>query len=237
MVVWYSREMTCPMCRTRLCGREVGGGFATGQDSDLLIRMKGKHIIQAEVHTCQNCRFSGFTRDFQINTPPNLGETFCAEVTPKLTGGPKSSISSTPLADVQYFWAYQSAKYLTRPSVNLGTRLLRAYWCLRLPPSSHLPATERVRRKKRYLTGCVRHLQQSLRGNRNPHTYYLLGELNRRRGDFDAADEFFKKFLTKPGAVKYLRMAATKLLVLAKQEDARDMTMEEILYDQKTEHS
>ena len=67
MVVWFSREMSCPMCGSRVSGREVGGGFATGQDSDLLVRMKNKHIIQAEVHTCQSCRYSGYVKDFLID--------------------------------------------------------------------------------------------------------------------------------------------------------------------------
>jgi uncharacterized protein (DUF2225 family) len=237
MVVWFSREMTCPMCRTRLCGREVGGGFAVGQDSDLLVRMRGKHIIQAEIHTCQNCRYCGYTKDFAINSTPELGERFCAEVTPQLTGGPTGSISSTPLSDIQYYWAYESAKFLNRSSLNLGTRLLRAYWCLRLAPSSHLPQTEIAKRKAKYLAGCIHHFKQSLRGNRNPHLYYLLGELNRRLGDCDVATSYLEKFLAKRSTAKYLRTAANKLVALTNDGDSRELTMEELLYDHKTESS
>lgn len=235
MVVWFSREMTCPMCRTRLCGREVGGGFAVGQDSDLLIRMKGKHIIQAEVHTCQNCRFSGYTKDFAINSSQQLSDRFHAEITPQLTGGPRNSITSTPLSDIQYYWSYESAKFLSRASIDLGSRLLRAYWCLRLPPSSQLSQSEIKKRKQKYLKGSIRHFKLSLRGNRNPHLYYLLGELNRRVADFESAEAYFTKFLSKHSTVKYLRMAATKLLISSREGDSRDFTMEEILYDQKTE--
>ena len=235
MVVWFSKEMTCPICRTRLCGREVGGGFATGQDSDLFVRMKGKHIIQAEVHTCQECRFSGFTNDFSINSTDYLGDRFRSEVLPQLTGGPGCQITSTPLPDIQYYWAYKSAQFLKRPSTNLGNRLLRAYWCLRLAPSSYLPADELQKRREKYLTGAVLHLRQSLRGNRNPHVYYLLGEINRRLGDFETAKNFFKKFLTRKPTAKYLRIAATKLTTSSEEHDSREFTMEEILYDQKTE--
>ena len=218
MVVWFSKEMTCPICRTRLCGREVGGGFATGQDSDLFVRMKGKHIIQAEVHTCQECRFSGFTNDFSINSTDYLGDRFRSEVLPQLTGGPSSQITSTPLPDIQYYWAYKSAQFLKRPSTNLGNRLLRAYWCLRLAPSSYLPADELQKRR-----------------DRNPHVYYLRGESNRRLGDFETAKNFFQKFLTRKPTAKYLRIAATKLTTSSEEHDSREFTMEEILYDQKTE--
>jgi hypothetical protein len=225
------------MCRSRLCGREVGGGFAIGQDSDLLVRMKGKHIIQAEIHTCQNCRFSGFTRDFAINTLPETGEQFLNEVTPQLTGAPKGSITSTPLPDVQYYWAFRAGVFLRRPAIHLGDKLLRAYWCLRLPPSSQLPPAKLQSRKAMYLQECIEHFTQSLRGNRNPHLYYLLAELNRRHGDFEASTSLFKKFLTRRDVAKYLKVAAAKLSQCAEERDARDMTMEEILYDQKTESS
>jgi hypothetical protein len=118
-----------------------------------------------------------------------------------------------------------------------GKRLLRAYWCLRLPASSHLPANTLAKRKEKYLTGCVGHLRQSLRGTRNPHIYYLLGELNRRLGDFDTSQVYFEKFLTKRATAKYLCIAASKLISAVKERDSRDMTMEEILYDHKTESS
>jgi hypothetical protein len=220
-----------------MCAREVGGGFAVGQDSDLLIRMKGKHVIQAEVHSCPNCRYSGFTKDFALNTTPFVSDQFLAEVTPCLTGCPKKSISTTPLPDVQYYWAYKSASFLKRPALALGERLLRAYWCLRLPPSSQIPPPKIDSRKKVYLGECITHFMQSLRGNRNPHIYYLIAELSRRQGDFESAQAFFKKFLAKKLAAKYLRFAATKLIAAAEDEDNRDFTMEEILYDQKTESS
>lgn len=235
MVVWFTKEVTCPMCGSRLCAREVGSGFAVGQDSDLLVRMKSKHIIQAEIHTCQGCRFSGYLKDFSINSTPELGKRFRHEVMPKLSGGPRGSLSSTPLPDVQYYWSYLSACFLNRSPLKLGIRLLRAYWCLRLSPSRQLPSRELQRRKKLYLAGCVNHLRQSLRGNRNPHLYYLLGELNRRAGNFDVSTFYFEKFLSKDCTVKYLRQAALKLGAVAHEEDSRDRTMEELLYDHTAE--
>ena len=235
MVVWFTKEVTCPMCGSRLCAREVGSGFAVGQDSDLLVRMKSKHIIQAEIHTCQTCRYSGYVRDFAINTSPEQGSQFRREVTPKLVGGPRTSVSATPLPDVEYYWAYQSAAFLSRPPLKLGLLLLRAYWCLRIAPSSRLPAREVHRRTKRYLHGCMANLRKSLRGSRNPHLYYLLGELNRRAGAFDLSTNYFDKFLSKSQTANYLRQASVKLRAAAEEEDARPRTMEELLYDHKTE--
>ncbi len=234
MVVWFSKEMTCPMCRSRLCGREVGGGFALEQDSDLLVHMEGKHVIQAEIHTCQTCRYSGYLKDFHINTTPDVGERFLRDVTPRLTGAPKNSISSTPLPDIQYVWAYESAKFLGRPSLALGNLLLRAYWCLRLPPVTHLTEAESEKRKKTYLSKALDHYHQSLRGNRNPHLYYLMGELSRRNGDHESAITYFQKYLTRRNTVEYLRIAATKLSALAREGHSKELSMKELFSDHKT---
>ncbi len=55
-----------------------------GQDSDLFVRMKGKHIIQAEIHTCHQCRYSGYTEDFfrEVSTDERL--SFLMNVAPQL---------------------------------------------------------------------------------------------------------------------------------------------------------
>ncbi|MBI4582634.1 MAG: DUF2225 domain-containing protein [Planctomycetes bacterium] len=221
------------MCLSRLSGREVGGGFALGQDSDLLVRMKGKHIIQAEIHSCQTCRFSGFARDFSINSTPEMGVEFRTRVTPLLATAP-SVPPAAPFPDIQYYWAYHSADFLKRPSLALGLLLLRAYWCLRLPPTSNLPATELDMRRERYLPACVEHLRQSLRGSRNPHLYYLLGELCRRLEMFEDSVAYFEKFLRRPAAARYLQLATLKLMAAARERDGRERTMEEILYDHKS---
>ena len=67
MLVWYNVEAACPICGQRLRLRELGGGFALGQDSDLLVRMEGRHVVQAAIHTCLRCSFSGYPEDFGGN--------------------------------------------------------------------------------------------------------------------------------------------------------------------------
>ena len=231
MLVWHEIEAGCPICAVRLILRRLGGGFATGQDSDLLVRMDGQHIIQAEIHTCPRCRYSGFPEDFEVTIHRSAVERFLADVHPKLvtkgTGGP------TP--DLLYEWAYRCARFLGKPDRELGLLLLRAYWCLRLPPSCDLPEVVLDSRKTKYLSGSVHHLRQALEPESPPHQSYLLGELNRRRGEFAAAAAYFKRFLDS-GSLRcaevpmYLRLAAMKLLKSAEHCDPRDRTMEEIVY-------
>src|SRR5574341_1033453 len=127
MLVWYNVEAACPICGQRLRLRELGGGFALGQDSDLLVRMEGRHVVQAAVHTCLRCSFSGYAEDFGGNVPRPLAQRFIAEVTPKLGGASPGALASTPLPDLQYYWAFRTAAFLGRGDGELGRRLLRAY--------------------------------------------------------------------------------------------------------------
>jgi hypothetical protein len=235
MLVWYNVEASCPVCSHRLRLRELGGGVALGQDSDLLVRMEGKHTIQAAIHTCPRCRFSGYCDDFGATLPRPLVSRFLTELSPKLVNFTGAGPGSTPPPDLQYFWGYKCAAFFGRDEGELAQRLLRAYWCLRLPPSSDLPSADLAERRKLYLGGAIQHLRQATRGKTNPVHLYLLGELNRKHGEFPTAVGYFKRFLDvssteQDAAPKYLRLAAIKLLRAAERSDSRERTMEEIVY-------
>jgi hypothetical protein len=235
MLVWYNVEASCPVCSHRLRLRELGGGVALGQDSDLLVRMDGKHTIQVAIHTCTRCRFSGYPEDFGATMPRHLVQRFLTEVSPKLVAFAGSPPGSVATPDLQYYWAYKCALFLGRDDAELSQRLLRAYWCLRLPPSTDLPAPDSEERRKVYLGAVIQHLRQATRGKCSPVQFYLLGELSRKYGEFPTAVGYFKRFLDvsstdQESAPKYLRLAAIKLLRAAERSDSRERTMEEIVY-------
>ena len=241
MVIWHTIESSCPICGNRVRLREVGGGFALGQDSDLLVRMKDKHVLQALIHTCLRCRFSGYEEDFQITVTPAFAERFRKTLTPQL-GPPSPEPRATPLPDVQYYWAFRASELLGRPRGDLGRLLLRAYWCLRLAPSLDLSEEEHESRRRLYLPAAIAHLSQDQAGVGDGIHHYLLGELSRRNGQFSAAIHFFHHAIEygsdeddSPDSrerqlPRYLRLAAHKLLRAAEECDSRERTMEEIIY-------
>ncbi len=309
MVVWSTIEASCPICKNRLRLREVGSGFAMGQDSDLFVRMKGKHIIQAEIHTCHQCRYSGYTEDFfrEVSTDERL--SFLMNVAPQLLdedeqvpvermpaatsstkldpkkAAPKSATGSkasaktnaktnakaeesrkrlktakkglakrrrrahqerrvelkvpltpcqrTPMPHVQYYWAAKAAEVLGFRAHAQAQRILRAYWCLRIAPTSKLPDRVLKRLRKRYLTEAIRKFRQDLRYQKDPHVVYLVAELCRRNGNFLLATSYFRRFFEKSKKTtrRYLRQAAEKLYLVAKEKLATEISMEEVLYN------
>jgi uncharacterized protein (DUF2225 family) len=240
MLVWTTNEAACPMCGTRLRVRSIGGGFALGQDTDLLVRMPGRHVIQAEIHTCSACRFSGYASDFlelQVSEP--MVERYFREFAEKLyaTGDGRGRASGAPLPHLQYYWSALVAPLLGLPPKETGFRMLRAYWCLRLSPSSRLPAKERDGLGKLYLRRAIAYLRKALRHEQDSALVYLIGELCRRNGSFVRAQHYFDRFLGSSAcgvrsekSLEYLRRAARKLLEAVERQDAADKSMEEILY-------
>ena len=256
MVIWSTLETSCPICENRVRLREVGSGFAIGQDSDLLVRMEGKHIIQAEIHTCLQCHFSGFGADFLRTISPAARRRFREEVSPTLVDDaaaldapaviPRQSQKSrsstrpeykrTPLPDIQYYWAYRTAEALALPPVAQGLRLLRAYWCLRLDPTARLPAPRLKALRKLYLRGAIQKLRQGVRFEPDPNLTYLIGELCRRNENYLLAISYFRRFLEREGGAMYLKLAAKKLLDAARNRIPEALSMEQVLYDGSGEH-
>jgi len=237
MIVWFTIEATCPACGNRIRLREVGSGFALGQDSDLLLRMDGKHLIQVEVHTCSRCHFSGYAADFHRDLLPQTVRRFLDEVSPTLVeGGPplmetRSDPGRTPLPDIQYYWAYRTASAVGLSAIEEGERLLRAYWCLRIPPSANLPPVTLRKRKRLYLNGAIRKLRKGLQSASDRNFVYLIGELCRRNKNFLLSKRYFRRFLDREPGARYLKHAASKLLRAAAEGISQEMSMEELLYD------
>ena len=246
MVIWSKLEASCPICRSRLPLREVGSGFVLGQDSDLLVRMDGQHVIQADIHTCRKCRFSGYPNDFllTISKPEKarftaISATLLAEELdlPTHAAGSRRGAAGTKrnlLSDVQYFWSFRTAEALGFSATEQGLRLARAYWCTRLAPTKSLEANELKRRRKMYLKIAIQKLRQGLRFEKDTNLLYLIGELCRRSSNFLLAESYFRRFQEQANAPTYLLQAAQKLSAFSRNKNASHATMEGLLYGKKT---
>ena len=237
MVIWSRLEASCPLCNHRLPLREVGGGFVLGQDSDLLVRMEGAHVIQADIHTCKRCRFSGYSDDFLRSLSDDEKEScrrilarFLAEDLdlPSTARGRGNHRKLSP--DVQYLWAARTAAELGAPATRQGLLLTRAYWCTRLAPTDRLEPRILERRQRDYLKQAIQKLRQGLRSEKDPNLLYLIGELCRRNRNFLLAESYFRRFLAQEETAEYLRKAARKLLAQARQKSSTPHTMEGLLY-------
>ena len=232
MICWSTIETVCPMCGYQLYVREVGGCDILGQDTDLLIRTRAPHVIRIEVHSCPDCRFSGYSSDFLEGRISELTiETYFRKYIEKLgddceLAGP----SADPPTHLQYFWSGLLSPLLGHPARETGLRMLRAYWSLRLDPAPDLDDSGLKNLEQRYLRQAIVYLRKSLRQEKNPVYLYLVGELCRRKGNWMHSQNYFNRFLARSTRPRHLRNAASRLIKRARRRDCRHMSMERLLY-------
>ena len=231
MICWSTIETVCPMCGCQLYVREIGGCDVLGQDTDLLIHTGTPHVIRAEVHSCPDCRFSGYSSDFLGNRVSDLTiEAYFKEYIEKLKDDCGGGESADPPTHLQYFWSGLLSPLLGYPPRETGLRMLRAYWSLRLDSLPGLDDSGLRSLEHRYLRRAIAYLRKSLCKEKNPVYLYLVGELCRRKGNWMHSQNYFNRFLARSTRPRHLRNAAARLIKRARRRDCRHISMERLLY-------
>jgi len=237
MICWSTIETVCPMCGCQLHVREAGGCDVLGQDTDLLIRTRAPHVIRVEIHSCPDCRFSGYSSDFLGGRVVALTiETYFREYIEKLKDDCEADCSSgDPPTHLQYYWAGLLSPLLGYEPLETGMKMLRAYWSLRLDAPDSLDEASLDGLRHRYLCQAIAFLRKSLRKEKNPAYLYLVGELCRRNGNWMHSQNYFNRFLARSSRPRHLRNAATLLIQRARRRDSSHLGMEELLYPSRNQ--
>ena len=232
MICWSTIETVCPMCGCQLHVREVGGCEALGQDTDLLIHTKAPHVIRVEIHSCPDCRFSGYSRDFLGGRIAALTiEAYFREYIEKLEDEFEADRSTgDPPTHLQYYWAGLLSPLLGYAPLETGMRMLRAYWSLRLDAPAALDENTVERLRHRYLRQAIAYLRKSLRKEKDPVYLYLVGELCRRNGNWMHSQNYFNRFIARSTRPRHLRNAAAMLIQRARRRDSSHLSMDSLLY-------
>jgi len=235
-MIYYTKDIKCPMCLTKFVGREAGGFFIDGQDSDLFVRVQKSplHIIQVEIHSCPSCRFSGMFSDFNLKYAEVVRKEFMQKVHPQLKIiNPRGR--TAPIPHEAYEFAFRCALFLKRHMAIQFMLALRAYWCMRLTPSVDLLSYNDLRAyEKTYLQCATLILDKRLKMKVAviPKYRYLAGELHRRLGNFESSQKYFKMLMDFTGNLlpDYLKKASKSLYEAAGRGDGRHHSMESVLY-------
>ena len=232
MICWSTIDTVCPMCGCQLRVREVGGCEVLGQDTDLLIRTRAPHVIRVEIHSCPDCRFSGYSRDFLGGRIAALTiEAYYRKYIEKLEDEFETDRSTgEPPTHLQYYWAGLLAPLLGYTPLETGLRMLRAYWGLRLDTPTAMDEDTLDSLRHRYLRQAIAFLRKSLRKEKNPVYLYLVGELCRRNRNWMHAQNYFNRFLARSTRPRHLRNASALLIQRARRRDSSHLSMEALLY-------
>ncbi|MHC4597510.1 MAG: DUF2225 domain-containing protein [Planctomycetota bacterium] len=230
MTTFGETTYRCPICEEEVPARVLHSTNQMGQDTDLCPITMGFHAVPLLVNACLNCGYAGYGEDFEgKNLSPEEKVRFLdARIPDGLI--PLEARLDDLSPDHVYYLAYLTRRQFRSTPAELADLLLRASWCLRLDggrPSDDVAAS-------RYRRQAIREFGKALR---TPETdeasrkayRYLLGELNRREGDFEQAQAHFTSFLEAPPGEKEWTRAASALLERARKGDTSHLSFQDVL--------
>lgn len=177
-------SLHCPCCGETFESRSLLSTNNFGpQSTDFHQRAAGFQPLPLYIHTCTTCGFTGFSEDFEGALPTETIQLINKHLRPLIQG-------ETPTSARRYEYAAWISKWQQREALRVADLYLRAAWC-----------SEDEGRKEeelRYRRLSVEVFQEALAKNLIPDDSvptitYLVGELYRRLGDKQTADEWFDR--------------------------------------------
>jgi len=176
----------CPVCAKEFRSQAVvTANPFDGKRTDFHPRAGGQPTAYL-IHVCPRCAYAGKEAAFaeDITLDADLGQRVLNELTPRLTGAPLSASEKLELAIKVATWSDAS-------SAVLADLYLRAAWCC-----ADEGDAEAERYYRRYAAWSFESALAEYDGI-EPHNRavitYLIGELWRRIGDDERANEWFER--------------------------------------------
>ena len=189
----FDKQIVCPVCNSHFKNKTVKSKSprVISKDSDFFIRYSVVNPYFYDVIICNSCGYAAMKSDFE-NIKLHKKELVLSNVTPKWKPREYADILDEKLAIERYKLALLNAVLIDLPDSTKAMISLKIAWMFRLLNNSD---QEKV------------FLKQALDGFNNAYIYevfpiyglqrdslmYLLGELNRKLGDYQNALQWFSK--------------------------------------------
>ncbi|WP_160687282.1 DUF2225 domain-containing protein [Clostridium sp. C2-6-12] len=189
----FDKQIICPVCNSHFKAKTVKSKSprVISKDSDFFIRYSGVNPYFYDVILCNSCGYAAMRSDFD-NIKTYKKELVLSNVTPKWKPREYPDILDENLAIERYKLALLNALLLNLADSTKGMLSLKIAWMYRLLNNTD---QEKV------------FLAQGLEGFNNAYIYevfpiyglqrdslmYLLGDLNRRLGNYPEALQWFSK--------------------------------------------
>lgn len=197
MTTFHTVEETCPVCSATV---EVDHLMSTntfgGQDTDLRTRAVGWDPLHIVIALCPACGYSDLSHYFR-ECRTDLTDAIKTRV--RDTFGPVEPDARIPTS-VRYSRAARIAIWRGAPLMEIADFFLRAAWCCADERDSEGEQTYRL--------AAIEHFEEALetgavQNQQRPVITYLVGELYRRLGQIDRANEWFARVLALEGTLDH----------------------------------
>jgi uncharacterized protein len=181
-------DLVCPVCDTHFRSQSVASTNSFGgKRTDFHERAAGAQPLPYLVHTCSACGFSGLERSFVegADVTQHVRSQVLTILTPRVTEHQLESASD------RYDAAARVAEWQGESPLRIADLLLRAAWCC-VDDDDHEGERYYRRAAAERFTEALEHGPTVRAGERAVLTY-LVGELWRRAGDLQRAEEWLNR--------------------------------------------
>ena len=192
----YDKEIICPVCSKAFSYRVVKSHApkVKSKDSDSFIRYKDIVPYFYEIIVCPNCGYSAFRNEFE-KIKSNQREIIYEKVGTHWRHKEFPKIYDESIAIERYKLALLSAVIGDFKISTKSILSLKIAWMYRL--------LERKKEEEEYLKKAIQGLTSAYESESTPiyglninELQFLIGELNRRIGNFNEANQWFGRVIT-----------------------------------------
>lgn len=210
----YTKTITCPVCNKTFKSLAVKSSAykLNSRDSDLFMRYFLINPYFYDVWICEDCGYAAMKADF-LNVKSYEIDSVAENITPRWKKKNYPEIYDVNIAIERYKLSLLNYVVMKSKSSKKAVNCLKIAWMYRLIDSESAKEKELLFMKES-LTGFeYAYYNESfpIYGMDSFTIMYLIGELNRRVGNYDNALLWFSKVITTPGVKSKLKeMARTQ---------------------------
>lgn len=218
----YNREIVCPVCENKFSARTVktNGYRMKKQDSDFYIKYDIINPYFYDVLLCNVCGYAAMKTDFRKLRQFEI-DIIQKKITPKWHGRKYPPVYDINIAIQRYKLSLLNYSIIDSRSSKKAMNCLKLSWLYRELKDEQ---NEELFRKNAIIGFKDAYLNEGLPiyGMDSFTVLYLIGELNRRSGNYDEALKYLGDVITSRIASKRLKDMATNQKDLIKEELKHD---------------
>ncbi|NLM36040.1 MAG: DUF2225 domain-containing protein [Clostridiales bacterium] len=223
----YDKKVICPVCDNLVYAKsvKVSAPRIVKKDSDLFIRYASVNPYFYDVWLCNNCGYAAMKKDF-LNIKDYQHDQVLRQITVRWKGRIYPEVYDVDIAIERYKLSLLNYVAINAKHSSKAMNCLKIAWMYRLKGDE----SNEMEFLKQALEGLEHaYLEESfpIYGMDRFTTMYLIGELNRRVGDFDKAMQWFSKVITTPAVNPKLKELARDQKDLIKSAKKEENTFED----------
>lgn len=222
----YDREATCPVCNLNFKVKAVKKGSfkPVKRDSDSFVYYSGINPYFYDVWLCNNCGYTAMEADF-LKIKPSQIPLISENISVKWQGKLYPDTYDVNVAIERYKLALLNYFYMKAPASKKAMTCLKLAWMYRIQ--------EDKEKELAFIKQAIEGFESAYSNEAFPiykmdkfSVLYILGELNRRAGDYDKAISWFSQIIITPGAPQRVK---------EKARDQRDLINEALAAAKKAD--